>query len=157
MERMVHVDQLRPEICSLDVGSMNFGDMVFVSTVDHVKKMAAQIAAWGVNRARSVRFGACAVCFALGFGRADFRSAALPGVSRNSLGRRGRHTFHGCDGASPAERCRLEWIRHRSGYRAPMVAQVYLLEVGTYEWASKTISTLEQDDWQRTVNWWSVQ
>jgi uncharacterized protein (DUF849 family) len=49
MERMVHVDQLRPEICSLDVGSMNFGDMVFVNIVGHVKKMAAQIAAWGVK------------------------------------------------------------------------------------------------------------
>ena len=49
MERIVHVDQLRPDICSLDVGSMNFGDMVFVNTVDHVRKMAAKIESWGVK------------------------------------------------------------------------------------------------------------
>jgi len=43
MERLVHVEQLRPDICSLDCGTMNFGDITFINTVDHVRKMAARI------------------------------------------------------------------------------------------------------------------
>jgi len=39
-KRVEHVLRLKPELCSLDVGSMNFGDRVFVNTVSHVKTMA---------------------------------------------------------------------------------------------------------------------
>ena len=42
-KRVAHVLRLKPEICSLDVGSMNFGPHVFVNTLSHVETMAQLI------------------------------------------------------------------------------------------------------------------
>jgi uncharacterized protein (DUF849 family) len=42
-ERVAHVEELKPEVCSLDVGSMNFGEHVFVNTPAHLRKMAEAI------------------------------------------------------------------------------------------------------------------
>lgn len=49
LKRVEHVLRLKPELCSLDVGSMNFGDRVFVNTVSHVATMADLILAAGVK------------------------------------------------------------------------------------------------------------
>ena len=51
MERLAHVDELRPEICSLDCGSMNFGqeDEVYISTAGMVRSMARRIKEMGVK------------------------------------------------------------------------------------------------------------
>jgi uncharacterized protein (DUF849 family) len=38
--RMRHIEKLRPEICSLDVGTMNFGPHVFINTPGHLADMA---------------------------------------------------------------------------------------------------------------------
>ncbi len=46
--RIRHVIELKPEICSLDLGSMNMGNFVFVNTVPHVEYMAAAIRDAGV-------------------------------------------------------------------------------------------------------------
>ena len=35
-KRIEHIMRLKPELCSLDVGSMNFGPHVFVNTLSHV-------------------------------------------------------------------------------------------------------------------------
>lgn len=50
-ERLAHVEQLLPEICSLDCGTMNFGNAneVFMSTPDVLRKMAGRIQALGVK------------------------------------------------------------------------------------------------------------
>jgi uncharacterized protein (DUF849 family) len=51
-ERLAHVAQLLPEICTLDCGSMNFaagGDYVMVNTPDTLRAMAAQVKALGVR------------------------------------------------------------------------------------------------------------
>jgi uncharacterized protein (DUF849 family) len=50
-ERLEHVIKLRPEICTLDCGSMNFGnnDYVLVNTASTLKEMAGQIRALGVR------------------------------------------------------------------------------------------------------------
>jgi uncharacterized protein (DUF849 family) len=48
-ERVVHVEELKPEVCSLDVGSMNFGEYVFVNTPAHLRKMAEAIKATGTK------------------------------------------------------------------------------------------------------------
>jgi uncharacterized protein (DUF849 family) len=51
-ERLVHVAQLRPEICTLDCGTMNFaagGDYVMVNTPEMLKAMASQVQALGVR------------------------------------------------------------------------------------------------------------
>lgn len=50
-ERLAHVAELRPEICTLDAGTMNFaagGDYIMVNTPSMVREMARQMAALGV-------------------------------------------------------------------------------------------------------------
>lgn len=48
-KRVEHVLRLRPELCSLDVGSMNFGPFVFVNAQPHIEWMAEQIRDAGVK------------------------------------------------------------------------------------------------------------
>ncbi len=48
-ERVLHVEELRPEICSLDCGSMNFGSELALNTVDHLRVMAEHIKGCGVK------------------------------------------------------------------------------------------------------------
>ncbi len=47
--RVAHVEELKPEICSLDVGTFNFGTSVFMNTPEHLRIMAARIKAAGVK------------------------------------------------------------------------------------------------------------
>ena len=42
-ERTRHVVLLRPELCTLDVATMNFGEHLFLNTPAHLRAMAAQI------------------------------------------------------------------------------------------------------------------
>lgn len=49
LERVRHVQELLPDICSLDVGSMNFGETGFINTPAHLRIMAKAIAAAGVR------------------------------------------------------------------------------------------------------------
>ena len=44
-KRVAHVLELKPEICSLDIGSIDFGRHVFVNWIEHVEWMAEQITA----------------------------------------------------------------------------------------------------------------
>ena len=48
-DRVRHVVELKPDICSLDMGSLNMGDRVFVNTPKHLQAMAAAITAAGVT------------------------------------------------------------------------------------------------------------
>lgn len=47
--RTEHVIKLKPELCSLDIGSMNFGPRLFANVVPHVEDMARQIKEAGVR------------------------------------------------------------------------------------------------------------
>ena len=51
LERLVHIEELRPEICSLDCGSLNFGDdnLVVVNTPRHLRAGARRIRELGVK------------------------------------------------------------------------------------------------------------
>jgi uncharacterized protein (DUF849 family) len=49
LARVRHVVELHPDICSLDVGSMNFGETGFVNTPAHLRIMAKAIAEAGVK------------------------------------------------------------------------------------------------------------
>lgn len=51
MEKLVHVDELRPEICTLDCGSMNFGEgnYVMTNTPDQLRAGATIIRELGVK------------------------------------------------------------------------------------------------------------
>ena len=50
-ERLAHVDKIRPEICTIDCGSMNFGegDYVMTNTTNTLHEMARQVTAPGVR------------------------------------------------------------------------------------------------------------
>jgi uncharacterized protein (DUF849 family) len=51
-ERLVHIEALRPELCTLDCGTMNFaagGDYVMVNTPGMLRAMAARVQALGVR------------------------------------------------------------------------------------------------------------
>lgn len=51
-ERLAHVEQLLPEICTLDCGSMNFaagGDYVMLNTPDALRAMAKKVKTLGVR------------------------------------------------------------------------------------------------------------
>jgi uncharacterized protein (DUF849 family) len=51
-ERLAHVEELRPEICTLDCGTMNFaagGDYVMVNTPAMLRAMAARVRELGVR------------------------------------------------------------------------------------------------------------
>jgi uncharacterized protein (DUF849 family) len=41
--RVAHIEKLRPEICSLDMGTMNFGDVLFFNTPRDIAAIAAGI------------------------------------------------------------------------------------------------------------------
>jgi uncharacterized protein (DUF849 family) len=47
-ERVQHIVELKPEICSLDMGSMNMGQYVFVNTPGYLETMAVAIRDAGV-------------------------------------------------------------------------------------------------------------
>ncbi len=47
-DRVRHVVELKPDICSLDMGSLNMGDRVFVNTPSHLQAMAEAIKSAGV-------------------------------------------------------------------------------------------------------------
>ena len=48
-QRVAHVEELKPEICSLDVGTFNFGTSVFMNTPEHLRIMATRIKAAGIK------------------------------------------------------------------------------------------------------------
>ena len=47
--RVIHIENIKPDICSLDIGSFNFGPHIFVNTPDNVIEMAKKIAVTGVK------------------------------------------------------------------------------------------------------------
>lgn len=49
LERLAHVEELLPEICSLDCGTLNFGESVYISTPPMLRIMAARIKELGVK------------------------------------------------------------------------------------------------------------
>jgi uncharacterized protein (DUF849 family) len=48
-KRTEHVVRLKPELCSIDVGSMNFGPRLFANAVPHIQDMANRIKQAGVK------------------------------------------------------------------------------------------------------------
>jgi uncharacterized protein (DUF849 family) len=48
-ERVAHVEELRPEICTLDCGSLNFGNGAYIATAEVLREMAQRIQAAGVK------------------------------------------------------------------------------------------------------------
>ena len=93
-ERLAHVAELRPEICTLDCGTMNFaagGDYVMVNTPAMLRAMArAGAGARRAARARGVRHRAPGVRQGADPRRADRRPGADPALHGHPLRRAGR-------------------------------------------------------------------
>lgn len=49
LARLAHIEQLLPDICTLDMGSFNFGDAVFINTPKHLRLLAKRIQELGVK------------------------------------------------------------------------------------------------------------
>ena len=51
LERLVHIEELRPEICTLDCGTLNFGDgnLIYISTPAYLRAGARRIRELGVK------------------------------------------------------------------------------------------------------------
>ena len=51
IERVQHVERIRPDICSLDCGSLNFGDTneVYISTPEMLREMTQKVKSLGVR------------------------------------------------------------------------------------------------------------
>lgn len=49
LDRLVHIEELRPDICTLDVGTFNFGEVIFVNTPEDLRIMAKRIQEIGVK------------------------------------------------------------------------------------------------------------
>ena len=49
LERLRHIEELRPDICTLDVGTFNFGETIFMNTPSHLRIMAQRIRELGVK------------------------------------------------------------------------------------------------------------
>jgi len=41
--RVAHIEELQPEVCTLDVATLNFGNYVFMNTPGHLREMAKRI------------------------------------------------------------------------------------------------------------------
>ena len=52
LSRLEHVEELLPEICTLDCGSLNFGDsnMTFIHTPIQLRTAAKNAGAWSETR-----------------------------------------------------------------------------------------------------------
>jgi len=49
-QRLAHVEALQPEMCSLDCGTMNFGDNeIYINTPEYLRTMAKLVQDWGVK------------------------------------------------------------------------------------------------------------
>ena len=50
-ERLAHVKEIHPEICSLDCGTMNFGNgnEIYISPPGYLREMASMVQEWGVK------------------------------------------------------------------------------------------------------------
>ncbi|MGW8379294.1 3-keto-5-aminohexanoate cleavage protein [Streptomyces sp. ODS28] len=49
LDRLPHVEDLLPDICTLDCGSLNFGDQLYISTTEMLRKGAKRIQELGVR------------------------------------------------------------------------------------------------------------
>ena len=158
-ERLAHVRQLLPEICTLDCGSMNFaagGDYVMTNTPAMLRAMARGVQALGVRPELEVFDTGHLVMVKelIGDGLID-DPVADPALHRHPVRRAERHPDPDGDGRPVAVRRDLLGLLDRPDaaavhrtwppWRAAMCAS-----------GSRTTSTSRGACWQATVSWWSA-
>lgn len=126
-ERVRHVVDLRPDICSLDMGTLNFGTSTLINVPSHIERMSERIKAAGVLPELEI-FDSGHMAFALDMVRRGLLSRAL--LFQFALG-----THWGAP-ATPVVTAALasmvpkdaQWAAFGVGRQAfPMVAQSFLL------------------------------
>ncbi len=106
LERMRHVEELLPEICSLDCGSFNYaeGNYVYISTPGMLRLGAKRLQTLGVKPELEVfDLGPRGVCQTIAGRGVIGQSSPLPGLPGYSLGGGGRYEklpYHGGSTAS---------------------------------------------------------
>ena len=117
IERLLHVAELRPEICTLDCGSLNFGDGngIVVQTPQQLRELARLIQSYGVKPEMEI-FDSGNLWFAkpaLHRGP-DRRPAAVPALPRHPLGRPVQPRHPGLPGRPAAAQGHLGGLRDRA-------------------------------------------
>ena len=118
-----------PEICSLDCGSLNFGDgsLVYVSTPDMLRRGAKRIRGAGRKAGTgNFRYGQSQFCPANAQGRSAGGPAAFSTLPRHSLGRPGgRGRFQSLVDQLPLD---ANWTAFALGrYQMAFAAQAVIL------------------------------
>jgi uncharacterized protein (DUF849 family) len=115
-ERLLHVKELRPDICTLDCGSLNFGDGngIVVQTPVQLREQARLIQSYGVKPEMEI-FDSGNLWFAKQLVAEGLISgiADVPAVPGYSMGRAGQHRDHGLHEVAAAGRLRVGRVRHR--------------------------------------------
>ena len=112
-ERVQHVMELKPEICSLDMGSLNMGDRVFINTPTHLKAMALAIKDAGRDAgAGGVRDRAPAARQAFSRERLRERPGHVPDLPRHLLGPAGHPRSDDLYAQPSAQGLHLVRVRH---------------------------------------------
>ena len=142
-ERLKHVEEVMPDICTLDCGSLNFGEgsLVYVSTPDMLREGAKRIQELGVRCEMEI--------FDTGhlwFGRQLVEEglidapAAVPALHGHPVRRSGRPLAARRDGAAAARGIALGLVRARAGCRC-RGSRSRCCSAGTCGSGSRTTST----------------
>ena len=112
IERVHHIVELKPEICSLDLGTLNFGKGALVNVPSHVETIAAAIRGARVKPELEV-FDTGHIALALDMIRRGLLEpdAALSDGSWRSLGRAGDDRDHGVHEEPAAPRVSMGCLR----------------------------------------------
>ena len=130
VERLAHVEELLPDICTLDCGSLNFGEgsLVYVSTPDMLRDGAKRIQELGVPRGDGdLRHRAPVVRRPARRGGPDRRAADVPALHGHPVRRARRPGAAGHDGRRSCPTGAV-WASFALGrMQMPWVAQSVLL------------------------------
>ena len=116
VDRLPHVEELLPDICTLDCGSLNFGEgsLVYVSTPDMLREGAKKIQELGVRGGDGdLRHRSPLVRQPAGRGGADRRAGDVPALHGHPVRRSGRPDDAGRHGRPDPGGRRLGLVRAR--------------------------------------------
>jgi uncharacterized protein (DUF849 family) len=115
LTRLAHVEELLPEICTLDCGTLNFGDgdTIYVSTPAQLRAGAKRITELGVKAELEI-FDTGHLWFAKQMIKEGCSRPAVSAVPGHPVGRAGGYHHDESHGRQLARRCGVGWVRDRS-------------------------------------------
>ena len=158
-ERLEHVAELLPEICTLDCGTMNFGegDYVMTNTPAMLKAMAAQIQKLGVRPEIEI-FDTGHLVLAKWLVEQKLIDDPVHGAALHgdSVGRAGRHRHAVGARREPAAELGVLGLLDRPQPAALRGARGACM-AATCAWGWRTISGSARASSPRMAHWWSGQ